>query len=221
MIRKYTSGDREKIKHLYRDELFPELTLSFYFDDHYKPFVYEEEGKILGVIMLHQDYLMLDIINLYVDSEHRDKGIGQALLSFAEEYARKKKLHGVKLETGKDDEKTRHFFSKCGYQRVGEVLNSRVKDEASIFRWKGTTTDSEEEAYARKEKLNRMNERRSRKRIIMLNSYQIQYINVQLRRKIEYFKKEAKDEKNRETMENNIEFVQGIIQSLEKAMNTN
>ena len=169
----------------------------------------------------HQDYLMLDVINLYVDSEHRDKGIGQALLSFAEEYARKKKLHGVKLETGKDDEKTKHFFSKCGYQRVGEVLNSRVKDEASIFRWKGTTTDSEEEAHAREEKLNRMNKRRSRKRRPLLNSYQMQYINVQLRRKIEYFKKEAADEKNRETMENNIKAVQEIIEALDIAMQEN
>jgi len=49
----------------------------------------------------------------------------------------------------------------------------------------------------------------------------MQFINVQLRRKIEYFKRQAKDENYRETMENNIEYVQGIIQSLEEAMNTN
>ena len=122
--------------------------------------------------MLQQDYLVLDILNLYVDMEHRDKGIGQALMSFAEEYARKKKLHGVKIETGKDDEKTRHFFSKCGYQRVGEVLNSRVKDEASIFRWKGTTTDLEEEAV-REEKLNKMKEIHSRKCRPILNNIQL------------------------------------------------
>ncbi|NIO36805.1 GNAT family N-acetyltransferase [Candidatus Bathyarchaeota archaeon] len=220
MIRKYTSRDREKIQNLHRDELFPELTLSFCLDEHYKPFVYEEDGKILGVIMLQQDYLMLDIFELFVDKNHRGKGIGQALMRFAEEYARKEKLHGVKLEGG-FSKKTENFLSKCGYQRVGEVLNSRVKDEASIFYWKGTTTDSEEEARAREEKLNRMNERWSRKRIIMLNSYQMQYINVQLRRKIEYFKREAKDEKYRETMENNIKAVQEIIKSLEEAMNTN
>jgi len=217
MIRKYTPEDREKIKHLYRDELFPEPTFSCYLDKHYKPFVYEEDGKILGVIMLQQDYLILDIFNLYVDMEHRDKGIGQKLLSFAEEYAKKKKLHGVKIETGKDDEKTRHFFSKCGYQRVGEVLNSRVKDEASIFRWKGTTTDLEEEA-TREEKLNKMKERHSQKCRPILNSYDIFYINLQLRRKIEYFKREVIDEKNRETMENNIEYVQGLIQSLDESM---
>ncbi|UCB61147.1 MAG: hypothetical protein JSW72_03605, partial [Candidatus Bathyarchaeota archaeon] len=59
-----------------------------------------------------------------------------------------------------------------------------------------------------------------RKCKIMLNSYQMQFINVQLRRKIEYFKRQAKDENYRGTMENNIEYVQGIIQSLEEAMNT-
>ena len=220
MIRRYTSGDREKIQYLHRDELFPELTSSFYLDKHYKPFVYEEDGKILGVIMLQQDYLMLDVFELFVDKNHRGKGIGQALMRFAEEYARKEKLHGVKLEGG-FSKKTESFLSKCGYQRVGEVLNSRVKDEASIFYWKRTTIDSGEEASAREEKLNRMNERRSRKRRIILNSYQIQYINVQLRRKIEYFKREAKDEKYRETMENNIKAVQEIIKSLDEAMNTN
>jgi GNAT superfamily N-acetyltransferase len=221
MIRKYTPEDKEEIKHLYRDELFLEPDFSCYLDAHYKPFVYEEDGKIMGVIVFHQDYFMIDVFTLYVDADHRQKGIGRALLNFAEEYARKKKLHGVKNETGRDDERTRSFFSECGYQKVGEVLNSRVKDEASIFWWKGVTTDSEEEAYAREEKLNRMKERRSRERRIMLNSYQIQFINVQLRRKIEYFKRQAQDENYRETMENNIEYVQGIIQSLEKAMNKN
>jgi len=76
---------------------------------------------------------MIDVYTLYVDVDHRRKGIGRVLLNFAEEYARKKKLHGVKNETGRDDERKRSFFSECGYQKVGEVLNSRVKDEASIF----------------------------------------------------------------------------------------
>jgi len=220
MIREYKPKDREKIKHLYRDELFLEPDFSCYLDKHYKPFVYEEDGKIKGVIVLQQDYFMIDVFTLYVDIDHRRKGIGQALLSFAEEYVRKKKLHGVKNETGRDDERTRSFFSKCGYQRVGEVLNSRVKDEASIFYWKGTTTDSNEKAI-RKEKLNKINERDSRKCRPILNSRQIEYIQLQLRKKIEYFKREAKDEEYRETMENNIEYVQGIIQALDEAMEEN
>lgn len=137
MIRKYTSEDRAKIKHLYRDALFLEPTFSCYLDKHYEPFVYEEDGKILGVIMLQRDYLMLDVFNLYVDIEHRGKGIGRVLLDFAEEYARKKKLHGVKLETSKDNKEAQRFYLKCGYQRVGEVKNYRLKDSISIFFWKG------------------------------------------------------------------------------------
>jgi len=137
MIREYTPEDRKKIKHLYRDALFLEPTFSCYLDKHYKPFVYEEDEKILGVIMLLQDYLMLDVFNLYVDIDHRRKGIGQILLNFAEEYARKKELHGVKLETGKDNKEAQKFYLKCGYQKVGEVKNYRVKDETSIFFWKG------------------------------------------------------------------------------------
>jgi GNAT superfamily N-acetyltransferase len=216
MIREYTPKDRNKIIHLYRDEPFPEPTMSCYRDKHYKPFVYERHGKILGVIMVHQDYLMLDIFNLYVDKDHRGKGIGQALLSFAEEYARKRKLHGVKIEGG-FDEKRGSFFSKRGYQRVGEVLNSRVKDEASIFYWKGTTTDPNEEAM-RKEKLNKISEWDLRKCRPILNPRQVRYIQLQLRKKIGYFKRAARDENYRETMENNIEYVQGIIQSLDEAM---
>ncbi len=136
MIRKYTSKDRKKIKHLYRDALYLEPTFSCYLDKHYKPFVYEEDGKILGVIMLQQDYLMLDIFNLYVDIDHRGKGIGRKLLDFAGEYAKKKKLHGVKLETGKDNRDAQKFYLKCGYQKVGEVKNYRLKNSTSIFFWK-------------------------------------------------------------------------------------
>ena len=137
MIREYTPNDRKTMKHLYRDALFLEPTFSCYLDKHYKPFVYEKDGKILGVIVLQQDYLMVDVFNLYVDIDHRRKGIGQILLNFAEEYARKKKLHGVKLETGKDNKEAQSFYLKCGYQRVGEVKNYRVKDSISIFFWKG------------------------------------------------------------------------------------
>ncbi len=137
MIRKYLPKDRKKIKHLYRDALFLEPTFSCYLDNHYKPFVYEEDGKIIGVIMLQEDYLMIDVFNLYVDIDHRRKGIGRILLNFAEEYARKKKLHGVKLETGKDNKGAQSFYLKCGYQKVGEVKNYRVKDGTSIFFWKG------------------------------------------------------------------------------------
>ncbi|UCG37199.1 MAG: GNAT family N-acetyltransferase [Candidatus Bathyarchaeota archaeon] len=138
MMRKYAPGDREKIKHLYRDALFLEPTFSCYLDKHYKPFVYEEDGEIIGVIMLQQDYLMLDVFNLYVDSDHRRKGIGRILLSFAEEYARKKELHGVKVETSKDNKEAQDFYLKCGYRKVGEVKNYRVKDGISIFFWKGS-----------------------------------------------------------------------------------
>jgi len=88
--------------------------------------------------MLQQDYLMLDIFNLYVDIDHRGRGIGRALLDFAEEYARKKKLHGVKLETSKDNKEAQKFYLKCGYQKVGEVKNYRVRNGTSIFFWKGS-----------------------------------------------------------------------------------
>jgi len=138
MIRKYTPEDREKIKHLYRDALFLEPTFSCYPDEHYKPFVYEEDGKIIGVVVLQQDYLMLDVYNLYVDLNHREKGVGRKLLDFAEEYAHKKKLHGVKIETGEDSKHAQRFYLKCGYQKVGKVKNYRLKDSVSIFFWKGT-----------------------------------------------------------------------------------
>jgi ribosomal protein S18 acetylase RimI-like enzyme len=137
MIRKYLAKDRKKIKHLYRDALYLEPTFSCYLDKHYKPFVYEKDGKIIGVIVLQQDYLMIDVFNLYVDIDHRGKGIGQVLMNFAEEYTRKKKLHGVKVETSKDNERAQSFYLKCGYQKVGEVKNYRVKNGTSIFFWKG------------------------------------------------------------------------------------
>jgi len=66
-----------------------------------------------------------------------------------------------------------------------------------------------------------MNERHSRTYRPKLNSRQIDYIKLQLTRKIGYFKREAIDEKYRETMENNTKAVQKIIQSLDETMATN
>ena len=138
MIREYVPKDRKKIKHLYRDALFLEPTFSCFLDKHYKPFVYEEDGKVIGVIVLQQDYLTLDVFNLYVDVDCRGRGIGQILLKFAEKYAQKKKLHGVKLETGEDNKTAQRFYLKCGYQKVGKVKNYRLKNSTSIFFWKAS-----------------------------------------------------------------------------------
>ena len=48
MIREYTPCDRKKIRQLYRDAVYLEPTFSCYLDKHYRPFVYEEDGKILA-----------------------------------------------------------------------------------------------------------------------------------------------------------------------------
>ena len=58
-------------------------------------------------------------------------------MSFAEDYARKKKLHGVRVDTSKDNKQAQSFYMKCGYQKVGKVKNYNIKDETSIFFWKG------------------------------------------------------------------------------------
>lgn len=136
MIREYKDSDKEQIKHLYRDAEYPQPTLSKYDDPHYDPYVYEKDGKIIGVIVLENPYLNTNIYNLYVDKEHRGGGIGTELIKFAGEYARENDMHGIITHTAPENKRAQKFYKKLGFKKVGKVKNFDVKGETDVFFWK-------------------------------------------------------------------------------------
>jgi ribosomal protein S18 acetylase RimI-like enzyme len=57
---------------------------------------------------------------LAVKKTHQQQGIGQALMRFIENYARKRDFRKVFLYTGKNMKKSRSFYVKIGYKLVNE-----------------------------------------------------------------------------------------------------
>lgn len=85
-----------------------------------KLFVAESEHTILGYIHLasyectYADSLK-NILAIVVSPNHRGKGIGKALLSKGENWAREEGSFGIRLVSGFDREEAHQFYTACGF----------------------------------------------------------------------------------------------------------
>jgi GNAT superfamily N-acetyltransferase len=82
---------------------------------------FDENGKVIGGILCNyidiMDNLFVDI--LWVDEKYRGKGIGSALLSSVEDFARERNCILVHLETL--DFQAKDFYLKQGYSVFGTL----------------------------------------------------------------------------------------------------
>ncbi|REJ31273.1 GNAT family N-acetyltransferase [Caldibacillus debilis] len=63
-----------------------------------------------------------EITELFVREAYRRRGVGTALLAFAEDYFKDKNVKGFQLLTGKNNKAAQAFYEKNGYQRSEEWL---------------------------------------------------------------------------------------------------
>ncbi len=99
-------------------KIFEEIIESKYLD----LIVAENEGNLLGSCYLNlvpnltrggKPYAVIE--NVITDSEHRNQGIGKALMKRALELAWKEKCYKVMLMSGRKDEAVHAFYKKCGF----------------------------------------------------------------------------------------------------------
>ncbi len=94
-------------------------------DPSYATLVAEGEVKVLGMVALHVErYYGKDgpnarIMAFVVDSEHRGRGVGRALISAAEDWARQRGARDVMLTTQKRRSGARRFYQSMGYEATG------------------------------------------------------------------------------------------------------
>lgn len=99
-------------------------------------YVLEDSTGIMGIVVL-TDYMDEEYIpikwltpsqqNLYI---HRlathpsvwGKGYGQALMDFAESYAREHAYISVRLDTFSQNKRNHRFYEARGYQRLGDIF---------------------------------------------------------------------------------------------------
>ena len=64
-----------------------------------------------------------NIMGIAVLSEYKQQGIGKALLTEIEKWAKKTRAAGVRLASGKTRKGAHEFYRRCGYHAVRAQLN--------------------------------------------------------------------------------------------------
>lgn len=94
-------------------------------DPSYDTLVAEQDGKVLGMVGLHvesfyeKDGPNARIMAFVVGSEHRDRGVGRALISAAEDRAKQRGAKDIMLTTHKRRAGAHEFYRRMGYEATG------------------------------------------------------------------------------------------------------
>ena len=93
-----------------------------------KIFIYKKDNQIFGFTQLYPTYSSISmkhawILNdLYVDEQHRQKGIAEALMQHAIEFAQHTKAAYIALETCKTNLKAQALYKKLGFVASTDML---------------------------------------------------------------------------------------------------
>ena len=75
------------------------------------------DEEILGYIEYNDIYETIDIVNIFIKEDKREKGIGEKLLTFLIKENKDKK--NITLEVSKENEPALNLYKKVGFEIVG------------------------------------------------------------------------------------------------------
>ncbi|GGA31987.1 arsinothricin resistance N-acetyltransferase ArsN1 family A [Paenibacillus physcomitrellae] len=107
-----------------------------WYDSHRDRFVIlvaEEQGKVVGWASLNPyslrcAYAGVADLSIYIDRDHRGKGVGSALLTELEEQAKANQFYKIVLFTFPSNQGGQGLYRKLGYREVGVFQNQGVLD---------------------------------------------------------------------------------------------
>ncbi len=145
-IRPATTSDIPKITKIYNDaiqnttatfdtEIKSEEQQLLWFNDHGKKYpviVAEEDGLVVGWASLSKwsdrcAYQDTAEVSVYVDSEHRDKGIGKKLLEMLILEGKTAGLHNLVSRITEGNRNSIHIHEKFGFRHIGIMKEAGVK----------------------------------------------------------------------------------------------
>ena len=94
-------------------------------DDRYSAYVAQADGAVVGFLGLQTGWVyehdepFARIISLVVDARVRRRGVGAALVRFAEWWARERGAYGLMLNTNVRRKGAHRFYEAVGFSRTG------------------------------------------------------------------------------------------------------
>lgn len=99
-------------------------------------YVLKKDEEVRGIVVLtsfmDEEYIPIEWLtksgnNLYIHrlATHPDvwgRGYGQALMDFAEDFAREKGFISVRLDTFSQNKRNQRFYENRGYKRLGDIF---------------------------------------------------------------------------------------------------
>ena len=86
----------------------------------------DDADRVMGFTQLYPSYCSVEAIkililyDLYVDSEYRNHGVGEALMNKASQHAMDLGAARLDLLTAKDNFAGQHLYEKLGYRKTNE-----------------------------------------------------------------------------------------------------
>lgn len=92
----------------------------------YDAFVYEVNGKVEGFYLIHHDQDSRYLMQMFVSSSYRQKGVGHQLLLHVEEQAKKNSAKQVLLEVSDINPSAVSFYKNHGFSSIGENYDENM-----------------------------------------------------------------------------------------------
>lgn len=144
MIRSYREEDALACQYLLEELGYPsqlkevkERLNQVLTQENYDLLVFEQEGKVLGLIGYAKMYFFersgtyLRILALVVDSQHRNQGIATALLNRVKQIGKERGCKALALNSGRGTErKTAHrFYERHGFEKRSIGFSYQIEYE--------------------------------------------------------------------------------------------
>lgn len=91
--------------------------------------VAEREGTVVGFAHAAWSGRQGDVMRVYVDPDHRDQGVGSALLESTVATLFERDVEEVRAMVLADNEPGNEFYREHGFERLAETHDTRIADE--------------------------------------------------------------------------------------------
>jgi ribosomal-protein-alanine N-acetyltransferase len=98
--------------------------------DYVHIYVYEENNQILGFLHTEYHFEITDIVNIAVDINNQNKGIGYKLIDYLLNNTESKK---IMLEVRESNTNAISLYNKCGFKEIHRRVNYYGNEDAIIM----------------------------------------------------------------------------------------